>query len=210
MKRYGVLIIICIAVIGSVACAPYWLARADRPVQSDVIVLLLGPKSTLRKEEALKLIEDGHSRHLIIPAYGKVSDAGPFSNDTGELSVRPDPSIIRGRIVNRLSYPKYYEDTHIEILESRKMMDKAGFKSAIFVSSPYHMRRISIIAKKVFGKNDYQLIFVPSRFEQYNHTLWFLSKRDLKMVTSEYVKIAWFTLYRFFAIDNGQAIQTKK
>ena len=77
------------------------------------------------------------------------------------------------------------------------MMDKAGFKSAIFVSSPYHMRRISIIANKVFGKKDYRLIFVPSRYEQNTGALWFLNKRDLKFVSSEYSKIIWFMLYRF-------------
>ena len=125
---------------------------------------LLGSKFTPRKEEVFKLIEDGYARHLIIPAYGKVSDAGLFSNQATQANPKPDPSLIRGRIVNLSHYPKYFEDTHIEILEAKKMMDKAGFKSAIFVSSPYHMRRISIIANKVFGKNGYQLIFVPSRY----------------------------------------------
>jgi hypothetical protein len=59
------------------------------------------------------------------------------------------------------------------------------------------MRRISIIAGKVFGKKDYQLTFVPSRFEQKNGPLWFLKKRDLKLITGEYSKIIWFTIYRF-------------
>jgi len=206
MRKHIIIpIILCAVVIGAIVYAPYYLARADKPVKSDVIVLFVGSKFTPRKEEAFKLIEDGYARYLIVPAYGKVSDAGLFSNQPAQANTRPDPSLIRGRIVNLPHYPKYFEDTHVEILEAKKMMDKAGFKSAIFVSSPYHMRRISIIAGKVFGGGGYQLIYVPSRFEQQSGSLWFLNKRDLKLVTSEYSKIAWFTLYRFFVKNNGVA-----
>jgi hypothetical protein len=197
MKRRITIIVLCALIIGAIAYAPHYLARADKPVKSDVIVLLLGSKFTLRKEKTFKLIEDGYARHLIIPAYGKVSDAGLFSSQATQGNLKPDPSLVRGRVVNLSNYPKYFEDTHIEILEAKKMMDKAGFKSAIFVSSPYHMRRISIIANKVFGKNGYRLIYVPSRYEQNTGALWFLNKRDLKFVSSEYSKIIWFMLYRF-------------
>jgi hypothetical protein len=198
MKRRITIIILCALVVGAVAYAPYYLVRTDKPVKSDVIVLLVGSKFTPRKEEVFKLIGDGYTRRLIIPAYGKVSDVELFSNQEGQANPKPDPSLIKGRIVKLSHYPKYFEDTHIEILEAKKMMDKAGFKSAIFVSSPYHMRRISIIANKVFGKKDYQLVFVPSRYEQHSGALWFLYKRDLKLVFTEYSKIVWFTLYRFF------------
>jgi hypothetical protein len=197
MKRLFVIIIILAMVVGAIAYAPYYLARTDNPVKSDVIVLLLGPKFKPRKEEVFSLIKDGYARHLIIPAYGRVSDAGLFSNQSARAASKPNPSLVRGRIVRLPNYPKYFEDTHIEILEAKKMMDKAGFKSVIFVSSPYHMRRISIIANKVFGKKDYKLIFVPSRYEQHNGPLWFLKKRELKFVTGEYSKIVWFMLYGF-------------
>ncbi|HVN95376.1 MAG TPA: ElyC/SanA/YdcF family protein [Syntrophorhabdaceae bacterium] len=197
MKRYTILIILC-AVVGFMACAPYYLLRSDKPGQSDVIVLFLGSRFALRKQEAFKLIADGYSRRLIIPAYGKVSEAGLFSEEWGQTNLRPELATVKGRIANRLSYPKYYEDTHIEILEAKKAMDKAGLTSAIFVSSPYHMRRISIMAAKVFGNHRYRLTFVPSRYEEDDSASWFLHKRDLKFVFSEYSKIGWFMLYRYF------------
>jgi hypothetical protein len=199
MKRFILFAaILAFIVVGAIAYAPYYLARTDKPVKSDVIVLLIGSKFTPRKEEVLRLIEDGYARQLIVPAYGKVSDAGLFTNQSAQTNPKPDRSLIRGRVVRLSNYPKYFEDTHVEILEAKKMMDKTGSKSAIFVSSPYHMRRIGIIANKVFGKKDYRLIFVPSRYEQHSGPRWFLNKRDLKFVTTEYSKIIWFTLYRFF------------
>jgi len=197
MKRFIIVIIVCGIIVGAVVYAPHYLALTDKPVKSNVIVLLLGSKFSPRKEEVFKLIEDGYARHLIIPAYGRISDAGLFRNQTSQAGARPDPSIIRGGIVKQFHYPRYYEDTHVEILEAKKMMDKAGFKTAIFVSSPYHMRRISIIARKVFGKKGYRLTFVPSRYEQHRGAAWFLDKRELKFVSSEYSKIIWFMLYGY-------------
>ncbi|MBA4390175.1 MAG: hypothetical protein C0399_04475 [Syntrophus sp. (in: bacteria)] len=203
MKRFILPTILLIMIIGAIAFyAPHYLVYTHKPVKSDSIVLFLGSKFTPRKEEAFKLIEDGYARYLIIPAYGKVSDAGLFTGQPGEPKLRPDTAKARGGAASALQYPKYFEDTHIEVLEAKKMIDKAGFKSAIFVSSPYHMRRISIIAKQVFGTNDYQLTFVPSRFEEYKGGLWFLNGRDLKFVTGEYLKIAWFMVYRFFPQNN--------
>ena len=88
MKRFILFTIILALIVAAIAYAPYYLARTDKPVKSDVIVLLLGSKFTPRKEEVFKLIEDGYARHLIIPAYGKVSDAGLFSNQATQGRTR--------------------------------------------------------------------------------------------------------------------------
>ncbi len=198
MKWFIIFILICIIIIGAVTFAPYYLTRADKPVKSDAVVLLIGSRVAPRREEVLRLIEDGYTRYIIIPSYGKIADTGLFSNQTTQTSQKPDPSLVRGRFIDISGYPKHYEDTHVEILEAKKMMDRAGFKSAIFVSSPYHMRRVSIIANTVFKGNGYRLTFVPSRYEQLNGPLWFLKKWDFDFVTKEYSKIIWFMLYRYF------------
>ncbi len=198
MKRITIVIAVCVILAGAVAWAPYYLTRGDKPTKSDVIVLLIGSKLAPRKDEVFKLIEDGYARYLIIPAYGKVSDAGLFPNRAPQMNPKPDRSLARGRPVSLRHYPRHFEDTHVEIIEAKKMMDRAGFKSAIFVSSPYHMRRVSIIANTVFGKGGYRLTFVPSRYEQGKGVTWFLEKWHLNFVTREYSKIAWFLLYRHF------------
>ena len=80
----------------------------------------------------------------------------------------------------------------------KAMMDELGFKSANFVSSPYHMRRVKLIADRVFAGGNYNLSFVPSRYEETHKNLWWLNKYDLKWVLSEYSKIIWFLLYEPF------------
>ncbi len=76
-------------------------------------------------------------------------------------------------------------------------MDGKGLTSAIFVSSPYHMRRIKLIANRVFIGTGYRMVFIPTRFEKRTEGLWFLHQSDIRKVASEYGKIVWFFLYRW-------------
>ena len=85
------------------------------------------------------------------------------------------------------------------MLNAKTLIDRLGLKSAIFVSSPYHMRRVKLIVSTVFKDGDYNLFFVPSRYEKTNGNFWYLYEYDLKNVTSEYLKIAWFLLYEPFS-----------
>ncbi|MBP1747679.1 MAG: hypothetical protein H6Q52_218 [Deltaproteobacteria bacterium] len=166
--------------------APNYLVYSDKPQKADVVVLFLGSEYKERRAEAVRLIRDGYADYLLIPAYGKMAQAQDFGR-ASRSSVPSRPS----------HYPVVYEDTHIEVLEAKRLMDKEGLTSAIFVSSPYHMRRIRLIANRVFTGTGYRTIFVPTRFEKPTESLWFLHQKNIRKVASEYSKIAWFFLYRW-------------
>ena len=124
---------------------------------------------------------------------------------------------------NQLNQPSqrnwFVEDTHDEALIARDMMERLGISSAILVSSPYHMRRIRIIAAQVFhqkassapdakasscppfakeGKGGFEFISVPTRYETPNDGFWLFNNYDRKFVLTEYMKIGWFLLYSPF------------
>ena len=87
------------------------------------------------------------------------------------------------------------QNTHLEILEAKRLMKERGLKSAIFVSSPYHMRRIKIIAGSVFGEDgEYALAFVPTGFEKLPAGLSGLCKYAYQSVIQEYLKIGFRVL----------------
>ena len=201
MKRRIFYILLIVLIAGAIFYAPYFLLRSDPPERSEVVVLFIGSEFSTRKLEAFKLIIDGYARYLIIPAYGRVSDAGLFPQRSDQINIKPDRLTIRN-LTKSGRYPRYYEDTHVEVLEAKRMMDKAGLKSALFVSSPYHMRRIGIIADRVLGKDNYKIRYIPTRFEESDRLFWFFKKRDIKLVSGEYTKIIWFLLYHPFAPDN--------
>jgi len=102
----------------------------------------------------------------------------------------------------------------MEILQAKIMMEDLGLKTALMVSSPYHMRRIKMITALVMAssnsnhadsidhKNDSSghhrinaFAFIPTRFEKPPGEFWFLNQKELQNVLEEYGKIIWFSLY---------------
>ena len=182
-------ILLCLA--GLVLYAPRYLLYSTDHKKADAIILLLGPDFKARQKEANELINEGMADYLIIPAYHKAY--GIYDKGKGQYLL-PGLYLSKAAPGNVLPYPGYYEDTHIEIIEAKKIMSDYGFKSAIFVSSPYHMRRIKLITGKMFDNNGY-FYFVPTRYEKAPANFQELSSSDWKKVRREYSKILWFFVY---------------
>ncbi|EFK09732.1 conserved hypothetical protein [delta proteobacterium NaphS2] len=238
VKVFFVVLIIGIF-IGTLFCAPHYLAYSDRAKKADVVVLFVGPDFEARKKGTHLLINEGIADYLLIPAHRRVSKV--IADDNGGIARNEIPSEMDGYFqdgwVNpfekdysmvrmkgqkerkdvetkvlkiKHSHPKLFgnranlEDTHSEVLRAKEMMDAYGLKSAIFVSSPYHMRRIKIIAAKVFGQKNYDLSFVPTPYEKTCGPLWWTDSYCLKWVMGEYVKIPWFLSYEPFLGPSGE------
>ncbi|MFA5905527.1 MAG: ElyC/SanA/YdcF family protein [Desulfobacula sp.] len=170
--------------------AATFLNYHEEPRPSDAVVLFIGPDYPERKKEALQLMEEGYADRLLIPALNQVlTRVDGKVKQTG----RPDPDGL-----DRSIYPEYYENTHVEALEAKTMMDTAGYTSAIFVSSPYHMRRISMISKAVFQDEKYQLTFRGSRYARTDGFFPLFRWSKIEQVFEEYLKIAGFLAYRFY------------
>ncbi len=201
MKKYKNSLLLCLLaallIINIIIYAPYYLLYSSGYRKADAIVLFLGPDFTARQKEAYKLINEGKADFLIIPAYHKVykiSDKGATKSLSPDLSYRR--SMKERAILNPAPY--YYEDTHVEAIEARKIMSDYKLQSAIFVSSPYHMRRIKLIVDNVFTGQGVQqdgFYFVPTIYEKAPGYFWELTWANWKKVGWEYIKIAWFCFY---------------
>ena len=191
-KSLVILIFILVILAGLILYSPRFLLYSSEYKKADAIILFLGPDFKARQKEAYGLLNEGMADYLIIPAYHKtyrISDKGKGQYLLPDLrSTQPDNN-------NLLHPPDFYEDTHIEIIEAQKVMTGYGLKSAIFVSSPYHMRRIKLIAMKVFDPNMGNFYFVPTHYEKVPVNYWELSSADWKKVRREYGKILWFFIY---------------
>ena len=177
-----------------VICAPGFLFMENIPRRADAVVLFIGPGNAPRLDEAKQLIKDGYARYLLIPSYGEIY----LLNRRGELErisgAGPKDHIIL-RVRRAASDNKYYESTHIEALEAKRMLDGLGLRSVMLVSSVYHMRRISLIADRVFDARNYDVSCNPARWQpQFTAGDWFNRARR-KIIVSEYAKIAWFLAY---------------
>lgn len=170
--------------------APRYLVHANAPFKADAIVLCVGEDFDARKKEVAKLMEEGYAKYLLIPAYGLTL------NSPKTLSLICAPAYPCISPLSR--YPYYFEGTHVEMLEAREMIRKAGFKAIIFVSSPYHMRRIKVIASTIFKDMGLNMRFKFSRYEYVLDGAWIFNKSAIKTLIGEYLKIVWFSFYRFF------------
>lgn len=184
-----------ILLIGNViAYAPHFLLYSTGYQKTDAIVLFLGPDFSARQKEAYKIINEGKADYLIIPAYHKIykiSDKGTIRSLSKNLA--GSSSMKMKAFFN--PFPYFYEDTHVETIKAKEAMSDFGLKSAIFVSSPYHMRRIKLIVSKVFTREKGEFYFVPTSFEEAPANLGKLSWENWEKIGKEYGKILWFFLY---------------
>ncbi len=193
-RHKGVVCFICVLLLmaGMVLFSPYFLLYATDYKKADAIILLLGPDFKARHRAAKELIALGIADYLIISAYNKTYRSYGQGKTQHLIS---DKNAFGADSKNNSSYPSFYEDTHIEIIKAKKVMSDYGLKSAIFVSSPYHMRRIRFIAGKEFNFKDADFYFVPTRYEKAPASFWELSPSEWRKVRREYGKIIWFFIY---------------
>lgn len=201
MKKYRLRLIILLILLamstGMMICSPGYLIYSTDYKKADAIILLLGPDFKARQKEANELISQGMADHLIIPAYNRTY--GIYEKGQGRYLL-PDlnaPEYGGGD----LSYPRFYEDTHIEIIKAKRVMTGYGLESAIFVSSPYHMRRIKLIAGKLFDLKKGEFYFVPTKYERAPVRLRELSSSNWRSLRREYSKIIWFCIYSVWPVN---------
>ncbi len=196
MKTF--LVIIVVSMLAGVLRAPVFLV-CERPLKkADCVIAMLGGDFATRKREALSLIEKGVADTMLIPAWRKMIryDGGnlePSEKKTVAVAGRPQVSInFFGRRLD------LYENTHLELLLAREMMVKLGLKSAVVVSSPYHMRRLQLISGKVFADGGYDIGLKSTFLESYSSLACLQSGGCRKYVAGEYLKLAWFLVYSWF------------
>lgn len=198
-KKISLLWLLIVLLIGNIIVyAPHFLLYSSDYRKADAVVLFLGPDFSARQKEAYKIINEGMADYLIIPAYHKVyrvSDRGTTKSLSPNLYSRN--SIIKRTLLNHSQY--FYEDTHIETITAERTMADFRLKSAIFVSSPYHMRRIKLIVAKVFTGEPGEFYFVPTIYEKAPGSFWELSASDWRKVGWEYIKMIWFSIYILWA-----------
>lgn len=189
-KSLLILMMVLVVLAAGLFYAPRFLAYSTRCARADAVIILLGPVFSDRERHARDLVEQGMADFLLIPAHNKT-----YTVDRGRL--KPVPGKTGKNSVNgnyNSAAPRFYEDTHLELIAAKKTMQMYGQKSAIFVSSPYHMRRIQMMVDKEFGSPS-GYYFSPTPYEAAPLNAWELKASDWKKVWREYVKILWFMIY---------------
>jgi uncharacterized SAM-binding protein YcdF (DUF218 family) len=193
-RRIIVVSIVALLVV-AVFTRQTWLTAAgevlvahDDLVPADVIVVLAG-NSPFRARHAETLYARGLAPHVII-SNEPLSSHGV---QTTWLELRaaglvrlsiPDDAIV--------PIPEISDSTYEEGLHSREIMQARGWKSAIVVTDPFHMRRAILTFRAAFEPAGLTVLASPAEGSKYGVDNWWTDRNAIMRVVQEYLKLGYY------------------
>jgi uncharacterized SAM-binding protein YcdF (DUF218 family) len=165
----------------------------DNKRKTDAVVILAGApflEDRQRILEGAKLYQQGRGRYIILPLRHATFKWSWVETHYELVNSIPETQIIVGR---RTAEDKpeitQFGGTFVEAQKTVRIMHKHQLKSAIIVSSAYHMRRTKIAFDQVRSNPQLQFYFHPV-----DHTLnpelpWWRDGKYFRRVLGEYKKL---------------------
>lgn len=175
VKRLGVLctLLIIINALLTFFYAGKFLIVDQSPRKSDAIILLTGG-GIERLNKSVELYQKGFAPVLII---SNSLEDGLYSAAV-QLGV-PEEKIIKETKADSTATNAFY---------TYQMMKEHGLKSAIVVSSDYHMRRVKFNFDRVYSHSGIQLTYCAAA-SGFNPDLYLLRGASTRTAFNEYVKL---------------------
>lgn len=173
---------------------PRFLIYSESPEPSDAIVYFLGSPYKDREDQVRRLVDEKIADTILVPARGlaiqssDLPESGSIARLHGEKVIPPPVRKQRSRLQRR-------EGTHLEVIAARAMMERMAISSAVFVSSPYHMRRIKLMTWWEFRNSNCRIRFVAAEDDAVTPARWLFNEDDRQWVKNECLKILWFLVY---------------
>lgn len=151
---------------------------------TDVIIILSGDKERL--PYGVKLYKSNYSDKIIL------SGSDPSSKEKSiKLGANSKDIILENKSTT----------TYENALFSRNIMIQNNFTSAIVVSSPYHMRRVSWLFGREFKNDNITLLYSPVDNSWFKPEKWWTNERERQIVINEYAKFIYYILV-FLQVDS--------
>ena len=152
-----------------------FLVVQDELKKTDVIIVLGGEND--RVEEAARLYKQGLAPYILMTgkmvAYGMKRSAVRSGVPAEDILVEPEAA-------STYQHPIYV----------KPIIEEKGFKSAIVVSSPYHMRRSAMLFDRALKKDKIELIYYPVQDGWFDADNWWTTAVGRRAVKMEYAKLA--------------------
>jgi uncharacterized SAM-binding protein YcdF (DUF218 family) len=195
VRRARILIPVLVLFIVAILTRQVWLSAAgevlvehDTLAESDVIIVLAG-NSPFRARHAETLYAQGWAPHVII-SNEPLSSHGV---QTTWLELRsaglvhlliPDDAIV--------PIPEVSDSTYEEALHSRDIMRSRGWRSAILVTDPFHMRRATMTFRQAFAPAGLSVAASPADGSKYGVDNWWTDRNAIMRVAQEYLKLGYY------------------
>ena len=191
MKKFftwTILIIVFISIVslGLYLLVGFYLSPQDKPIKSDVIVVVSGGQTTSRAEKGIDLFEQGFAGKIIFS--GAALDDGP----SNAFNMR-DQALASGISPNSIYIDEKSQNTYENAINTKKIVDELGAKNIILVTSPYHQRRANKTFENTYGEN-YTITGVSAIDDRWSKQNWWNKGFPLFISLSELWKLFYINL----------------
>ena len=190
--RFSLLFIVSLFVIIAIFAGRFLIVN-EQPSKVDAIVVLGGDQGS-RIQYAVKLYNAGYAPYLVIsggPVYQNDTMAELMKAHAVELGVPKESILLENNA----------DSTYNNAVLTKELLLQHNFKSAIIVSSNYHIRRVNLIFSNVFKNTDISLTYSGvqndikgNNHDEYNPKKWWANRESAYHTMMEYVKMFAFLL----------------
>lgn len=154
---------------------------------SDAIVVISGDEAQARYRDGIRLYRAGWAPRII---FSGAAWDGSYSNAEAMRSMAIEDGIPPADILVETEG----EDTYGNAIGTRSVMVSRGLKSAILVTSPYHLQRAVLTFRGVFEGTDIRIVGRSAPDGAWRKTNWWLRPETRMLTLRELEKLGYVTL----------------
>lgn len=172
-KKKWIVFVVILLFLVAFNYAGDFLVVDEKPVKSDVIIVLSGGDGRL--EKGVQLYKEGYAPYLLL-SNGSVEN---LYKRALELGVPNDSILMEIKSDSTLDNAVF----------SKEIMQYLQLESAIVVSSHSHMRRVKVLYDKMFRNSDIRLTYVAGVMDEYTPKRWWEEEANRNITLREYIKL---------------------
>ena len=162
-------------------------APGSAPSRADVVVVL-GGESGDRALTAARLFRESLAQRLVVTAL----DMSPPEVWPAYLHWRAQVLADFGVPLERIIGDPDSTNSWEEAVNTRRIMEANGWRRALVVSDPYHMRRLSWTWARAFKDSGLSYSLVATSPKYWNPDGWWRDEKIAPYVIMEYIKLAYY------------------
>lgn len=173
----------------AVLVGPGFLLEGPQPSleKSDAIIVISGDEALARFREGLRLYRAGWAPMLIFS--GASHDATPSNAE-----IMRTMAIAEGVPREAILADHAAVDTYGNAVHTRDLMVGHGLRSAILVTSPYHLHRAAITFEGVYRGTGIRLLARSAPDGEWRKTSWWAREETRALTVRELEKLGYVTL----------------
>jgi uncharacterized SAM-binding protein YcdF (DUF218 family) len=160
-----------------------FLTIQSSPHQADLIVVATPFRP--RFLYAVDLMQKGYAGQILLVGDTRIKEVWSGSSS---LDLAKKEAIKLGIPESKI-HIKYSTGTRIDAMQAKSLMTSLRVQSALVVSDPYNMRRLSMIFNFVFKDSSFNLTFVPTNQKRDSPDYWWISPHSFVYVIKEWIKL---------------------